>query len=328
MTPKPEQAGALGIDAHGIARSVSVALGGVRLRRGLDQAGWEAPIHLETHNVRDLSIEDLRRMPIFLPGGGTVALEAVAELSVHPGLAKVHREDRETTVTVEFSLRDTNPLDARHQIEAAMRDVDMPPGYRWQLGRDFDSESEVFIDMLRVIGIAILLVYMVMAALFESALFPTAVLSAIVYSAVGALLFLWATDTPLTMMAMTGMVLLAGIVVNNAIVLLNRVLQLTRSGVPHEEAIVQAGRDRLRPILMTAATTIVGMLPLALGDPRTDEGGPDYMPMARTVIGGLTAATAVTLFLTPVLFLHLDNMKRGSERFWRHATAADQTSGT
>ena len=319
---KPEQAGQLGVTAQALGRSVSVALGGLQMRRGLDQGGWEDNIQLELKDRKDLQLEDLRRLPIFLPGGGTVALEALADLEFRPAIGSVRRENRETAVSVEFDLKDTTPMAARQQLEAVMRNFDMPPGYRWEMGRDFDSESEQFRDMLIMVGAAILLVYMLMAALFESALFPSAVLFSIAYSAVGVMLFLWVTGTPLTMMAMVGMVLLAGIVVNNGIVLLNRVFQLMRDGRTREEAIVQAGRDRLRPILMTAATTVAGLLPLAVGDVRIGGSGESYMPMARSIIGGLTFATAVTLLLTPLLFVHFDNLKRGARTFWRNALPA------
>ncbi len=323
---KAEQAGQLGVTAMNLGRSVSVALGGVQLRRGLDQGGWEDAIHLEIEDKDDLRLADLRRLPIFLPDGGTVALEAVADLEFRPALGSIRRENRETSVTVEFSLKDTPPLVARAQVEAVMRNLQLPPGYRWEMGRDFDSESEQFRDMLLLIGVAVLLVYMLMAALFESVLFPSAVLFAIVYSAVGVMLFLWATDTPLTMMAMTGMVLLAGIVVNNGIVLLNRIFQLRRAGASREEAIVQGGRDRLRPILMTAATTVAGLTPLAVGDVRVGGSGESYMPMARAIIGGLSFATLVTLLLTPLLYVHFDNLKRGAVGFWRNATASSADS--
>ena len=319
---KPEQAGQLGVTAQSLARSVSVALGGVQLRRGLDQGGWEDAVHLEIEDREDITIEDLRRLPIFLADGGTVALETLADLEFRPTLRGIRRENRETAVTVEFDLKDVAPMEARARVEAVMANFEMPPGYRWEMGRDFDFESEQFRDMLILIATAIVLVYMLMAALFESALFPSAVLFSIAYSAVGVMLFLWATDTPLTQMAMTGMVLLAGIVVNNGIVLLNRTFQLMREGASREAAIVQAGRDRLRPIVMTAATTVAGLIPLAVGDVRIGGSGESYMPMARAVIGGLTFASAVTLLLTPLLFVHFDNLKRAVVGFWRNTVPA------
>ena len=323
---KPEQAGQLGVTAQNLARSVSVALGGVQMRRGLDQGGWEDDIHLEIEDRDDIRIQDLMRLPIFLADGGTVALEALADMEFQPALGSIRRENRETNVTVEFSLKDTTPAEARAAVEAVMQDFEMPAGYRWEMGRDFDHEAQQFRDMLIMIACAILLVYMLMAALFESVLFPSAVLFSIAYSAVGVMLFLWATDTPLTMMAMIGMVLLAGIVVNNGIVLLNRTFQLMRDGTPREDAIVQAGRDRLRPILMTAATTVAGLIPLAVGDVRIGGTGESYMPMARAIIGGLTFATLITLLLTPLLFVHFDNLKRSAVGFWRSAAAPSQAA--
>lgn len=323
---KPEQAGQLGVTAQNLARSVSVALGGAQMRRGLDQGGWEDDIHLEVENRDDIRIQDLMRLPIFLADGGTVALETLADMEFQPALRGIRRENRETTVTVEFSLKDTTPAEARAQVEAVLEDFQMPAGYRWEMGRDFDFEAQQFRDMLIMIACAILLVYMLMAALFESVLFPSAVLFSIAYSAVGVMLFLWATDTPLTMMAMIGMVLLAGIVVNNGIVLLNRTFQLMRDGASREDAIVQAGRDRLRPILMTAATTVAGLIPLAVGDVRIGGTGESYMPMARAIIGGLSFATLITLLLTPLLFVHFDNLKRGVVGFWRSAAAPSQAA--
>ena len=321
---KPEQAGQLGVTAQNLARSVSVALGGVQMRRGLDHGSWVDEIHLEIEDRDDIRIQDLMRLPIFLPDGDTVALEALAEVEFQPSLRSIRRENRETNVTVEFGLKDITPAEARAEAEALLEGFEMPAGYRWEMGRDFDFEAQQFRDMLIMIAAAILLVYMLMAALFESVLFPSAVLFSIAYSAVGVMLFLWVTGTPLTMMAMIGMVLLAGIVVNNGIVLLNRTFQLMRDGMPREEAIVRAGRDRLRPILMTAATTVAGLIPLAVGDVRIGGTGESYMPMARAIIGGLTFATAITLLLTPLLFVHFDNLKRATVAFWRDATAPRQ----
>lgn len=345
---KEEQASRLGITATQVARTIAVTLAGTQLRRGLDQGGWEDAVFLEIKDRKDVRLEDLRRLPIFVPSQtasgsatpnaaqpppgtaqpppnatvqDTVPLEAVASLEFRPALRSVRRENRETTVTVEFSLKDAAPMAARQQVEAVMANFALPPGYRWEMGRDFEDEDAQFREMLVVIGVAILLVYMLMAALFESILFPSVMLFAIVYSAVGVMLFLWATGTPLTMMAMIGMVLLAGIVVNNGIVLLNRVFQLQRQGATRQDAIVQAGRDRLRPIVMTACTTVAGLVPLAVGDVRVGGSGESYMPLARAIIGGLSFASVVTLLLTPLLYVHFDNAKRATVAFWRGATA-------
>jgi len=161
---------------------------------------------------------------------------------------------------------------------------------------------------------AILLIYMLIAALFESVLFPIAVVTSIFFSAVGVFWFLYVTGTTFTSMALTGMLLLAGIVVNNGIVLLNRIMQLRRSGMDRLEAILESGRHRLRPILMTTCTTVAGLLPLALGDVRVGGMGPSYLPMARTIMGGLVFSTLITLVLLPVIYVLLDDMKLNTKR--------------
>ena len=158
---------------------------------------------------------------------------------------------------------------------------------------------------------------MLMAALFESVLFPTCVIFAIGFSAVGAFWTLWLTGTTMTALALTGMLLLAGIVVNNGIVLLNRIIQLRSEGMNRIEAIVASGRQRLRPILMTVCTTTAGMLPLAIGEVRIGSVGPAYFPMARTLIGGLAFSTIITLLILPLLYVMMDDMKNAMHRFWK-----------
>jgi len=170
-------------------------------------------------------------------------------------------------------------------------------------------------EMLINILFAILLIYMLIAALFESVLFPLAVLVSIVFSVVGVFWFLFLTDTTFTAMASTGMLLLTGIVVNNGIVLLSRIIQLRNQGLSRFDAILQSGRHRLRPILMTVCTTVAGLLPLALGDVRVGGLGPSYFPMARTIIGGLVFSTLITLVLLPIIYVLLDDLKTTTYRW-------------
>ena len=175
---------------------------------------------------------------------------------------------------------------------------------------------------------AILLIYMLLAALFESLLHPVSIVMAIAFSVVGVFWTLWAWQTPLTSMTLTGMLLLAGIVVNNGIVLLSRIIQLRREGLDRSQAISLSVQHRLRPILMTTCTTIAGMLPLALGEARVGGLGPSYAPMARAIIGGLTIATVTTLVVLPVIYILLDDLKektRSVKRFlasrlWRQSS--------
>ena len=311
---KPEAAGLYNITARQIAQSVSTAFG-IQLSRGLQQPNREYEIWMGLKDGRDATLTDLRNLPLLAPGGDRVALTTVADLEIRSSLRSIRRENRETEVQVQFDLSEgTTPDQASALVEALMEDYQLPPGYRSEQGPGFSIDIEMAQEMLINILFAILLIYMLMAALFESVLFPIAILVSIGFSVVGVFWFLLLTGTTFTAMASTGMLLLAGIVVNNGIVLLSRIIQLRDAGVPRLEAILESGRHRLRPILMTVCTTVAGLLPLALGDVRVGGLGPSYFPMARTIIGGLVFSTLITLVVLPLIYVLLDDFKQLSYR--------------
>ena len=311
---KPEAAGLYNITARQIAQSVSTAFG-IQLSRGLQQPNREYEIWMGLKDGRDATLTDLRNLPLLAPGGDRVALTTVADLEIRSSLRSIRRENRETEVQVQFDLSEgTTPDQASALVEALMEDYQLPPGYRSEQGPGFSIDIEMAQEMLINILFAILLIYMLMAALFESVLFPIAILVSIGFSVVGVFWFLLLTGTTFTAMASTGMLLLAGIVVNNGIVLLSRIIQLRDAGVPRLEAILESGRHRLRPILMTVCTTVAGLLPLALGDVRVGGLGPSYFPMARTIIGGLVFSTLITLVVLPLVYVLLDDLKQFSYR--------------
>lgn len=311
---KPEAAGLYNITARQIAQSVSTAFG-IQFSRGLQQPNREYEIWMGLKDGRDATLTDLRNLPLLAPGGDRVALTTVADLEIRSSLRSIRRENRETEVQVQFDLSEgTTPDQASALVEALMEDYQLPPGYRSEQGPGFSIDIEMAQEMLINILFAILLIYMLMAALFESVLFPIAILVSIGFSVVGVFWFLLLTGTTFTAMASTGMLLLAGIVVNNGIVLLSRIIQLRDAGVPRLEAILESGRHRLRPILMTVCTTVAGLLPLALGDVRVGGLGPSYFPMARTIIGGLVFSTLITLVVLPLIYVLLDDLKQFSYR--------------
>ncbi|MDG1114794.1 MAG: efflux RND transporter permease subunit [Pseudomonadales bacterium] len=311
---KPEAAGLYNITARQIAQSVSTAFG-IQLSRGLQQPNREYEIWMGLKDGRDATLTDLRNLPLLAPDGDRVALTTVADLEIRSSLRSIRRENRETEVQVQFDLDEgTTPDQASALIEALMEDYQLPPGYRSEQGPGFSIDIEMAQEMLINILFAILLIYMLMAALFESVLFPIAILVSIGFSVVGVFWFLLLTGTTFTAMASTGMLLLAGIVVNNGIVLLSRIIQLRDAGMSRLEAILESGRHRLRPILMTVCTTVAGLLPLALGDVRVGGLGPSYFPMARTIIGGLVFSTLITLVVLPLIYVLLDDLKQFSYR--------------
>ena len=156
--------------------------------------------------------------------------------------------------------------------------------------------------MLFNLLMALILIYFLMASLFESLLFPSAIWTQILFSIVGVYWFFLITGTTMSIMAMIGILILIGVVVNNGIVLIDYVNQLRERGMPRQQALLQAGRDRLRPILMTAGTTVLSLVPLCIVTTQIGGDGPPYFPMARAMVGGLTFSTAITLLVLPTIY--------------------------
>jgi HAE1 family hydrophobic/amphiphilic exporter-1 len=179
----------------------------------------------------------------------------------------------------------------------------MPPGLGAVVSGQSEEMKESFGSMLFTLAMAVFLVYLVMASQFESLVHPFVILFTIPLALVGAVFGLWVTGTTVSVVVFIGLIMLAGIVVNNAIVLVDLINQLRAAGQERVEAIIEAGRARLRPILMTTLTTTLGLLPMALG---FGEGAEIRAPMAITVIGGLVVATVLTLVVIPVVYSLLD----------------------
>jgi HAE1 family hydrophobic/amphiphilic exporter-1 len=174
--------------------------------------------------------------------------------------------------------------------------------------------------------ICIACIFPVMAALVVSLFLPfSLLLGSLLFSVFGVFLFFAATGTTFSFMAMIGIMILIGVVVNNGIVLVDHVNNLRNAGLPRAEAIEIAGRDRLRPILMTVATTIVGLVPLALGTTQVGGDGPPYYPMARAIVGGLTFSTIITLVILPTIYILLDDLRAWSRRIVRSASRSAPT---
>jgi len=158
-----------------------------------------------------------------------------------------------------------------------------------------------------------------MAALFESVLYPSSIITSILFAVIGVFWFFMITNTTFTFMAMIGILILMGVVVNNGIVLIDHINQLRISGMSRDKAILQGGKDRLRPILMTAGTTVLGLIPLCIGNTQIGGNGPPYFPMARAIVGGLTFSTLITMIVLPTVYILLDDLKKWSSYILRKA---------
>ncbi len=232
-----------------------------------------------------------------------VPLKAVAEIRQAIGPAEIRRADQARVAIVSANLAFGDLAAATEEVQRIIAGVPLTSGIAVSLSGQSAEMQESFQSMLFTLAMAIFLVYLVMASQFESLVHPFVILFTIPLALVGAVWGLWLTGTTVSVVAFIGLIMLAGIVVNNAIVLVDLVNQLRREGLGRDAAIIEAGRARLRPILMTTLTTTLGLLPMALG---FGEGAEVRAPMAITVIGGLTVSTLLTLLVIPVVYSLLD----------------------
>jgi HAE1 family hydrophobic/amphiphilic exporter-1 len=215
------------------------------------------------------------------------------------GPVTIDRKDRQrlVTVTANVSGRDLGSVAA--DVQKQLDQIPRPVGYDLMIGGNFEEQQKAFHELMISLLLALLLVYMVLASQYESLLDPLIVMLSVPLAAIGVLLTLVGTDTTLNLQSAIGCIMLGGIVVNNAILLVDQSGQLRRAGMDIHAALIEAGRRRLRPVLMTTLTTILALLPLALG---IGEGADAQAPLARTVIGGLTVSTLITLVLIPAVY--------------------------
>jgi len=315
-----------GLSTEEVARSISLAMRGQTLNEFRTPTG-ELDMRLEFQGADRQSLAQLEALPLINDLGERVRLSTVARFEVVRGPGSIGRENRRTSVSVSANLDDLTMEEARTRLSAVMDQIAFPPGYSWSYGRAFQQEDEAMQQMVFNMLLAIALVFIVMAALFESTLYPASIVTSILFSFIGVYWFFFLTGTEMSLMALIGMLVLMGIVVNNGIVLIDHVNNLRRQGMARDEAVIQAGRDRLRPILMTAATTVLAMIPLAMGDTRIGGGGPPYFPMARAIIGGLTFSTVISLVVVPWVYVLLDSLRAWVAAVGQRATGVRADKG-
>lgn len=291
-----------GLSTQAIASNVSVALRGLNLRQFKGAEG-EIAVRLTYDDDDSQTLEQLSSLSLPTPSGARVPLSSVAELKVVRSPTAIQREQRKTSVGISAGLgKDVTMDKVRPQIEKVMDSIKLPAGYSWSFGRGVEQDDDTGQIMIQNMLLALLLIYLVMAALFESMMSPFVIVWTIVFSIVGVFWFFAITQTTFSLMAMIGILILMGVVVNNGVVLIDHVNQLRAKGLARDDALRQGARDRLRPILMTTASTLLGLIPLAIGDTQVGGDGPPYFPMARALIGGLTFSTICCLLFLPVIF--------------------------
>jgi hydrophobic/amphiphilic exporter-1 (mainly G- bacteria), HAE1 family len=254
-------------------------------------------------DTRDSSLREIENLIINPESERPVPLRAVADIRLAVGPAEIRRADQSRVAVVSANLAFGDLASATEEVRQILATLPMDPGMSANLSGQSGEMQESFNSMMFTLALAVFLVYLVMASQFESLIHPFVILFTIPLALVGAVWALWVTGTTVSVVAFIGLIMLAGIVVNNAIVLVDLINQLRRAGQDRSTAIMEAGRARLRPILMTTLTTILGLLPMALG---FGEGSEVRAPMAITVIGGLVVSTLLTLVVIPVVYALLD----------------------
>ena len=249
------------------------------------------------------SARDLKNLVVVQRGATALPLSAVADVTEAEGPAEIRRVDGERAAILTANLDGLGLEAAAEEIEAAVAELGLPRGFDWDLGGQQREMETSFASMRLALLLAVFLVYLVMASQFESLLHPFVILFSVPLAAVGVIVTLWLFDLRISLVVLIGVVLLAGIVVNNAIILVDYTNQLRRRGLATADALRRAGHVRLRPILMTTTTTVLGLLPMAL---EFGEGSELRSPMALTVIGGLLSSSLLTLLVIPAAYRLLD----------------------
>ena len=257
------------------------------------------------------SVDDIRRIIVNPQSDRPVTLDAVADVVETTGPSEIHRADQTRVATVSSNLRDIDLGTAVEEVRTLVRDHPLGTEIKLGFGGQSEELDSSIKSLLFAFGLAMFLVYLVMASQFESLLHPFVIMFSVPLAIVGAVAALWLSGSPVSVVVFIGLILLVGIVVKNAIVLLDKVNQLREEGVPKREAICQGAESRLRPIIMTTLTTLFGFAPLAFfgGD-----GAEVRAPMAITVIGGLSVSTLLTLVVIPIVYNLLD---RRSDAYYR-----------
>lgn len=297
------KAASLGINAADVADTLETVIGGRRASQ-FRQEGREFNILVRLNEQQRASISQLPDITVATPSGQNIPIGNLVTMQRREGPVSLERQDQErlVRVTAGYAKRDLGSI--MRDVDERLRGMRMPSGFSLNYGAEYEEQQKSFRELLFCLILAVVLVYMVMAAEFESLRDPLIILFSIPLAGVGVALALFLTDTTFNMQAFIGAILLAGIAVNNAIVLIDYTILLReRDGLALRHAVELAGRRRLRPILMTTLSTILGLIPMSLG---IGEGAEVQSPMARVVIGGMITSTLITLLFIPTIYTMIE----------------------
>jgi len=264
------------------------------------EAGNEYKIRVQLKDAERMAIQEILDLTLTNAEGNPVVLRNVVQLRPRTGPVLIERKDQERNITILANIAGRDMGSIMTDIRKGLAPLPVPRDFSIVFGGDYEEQQKAFRELLLTFVLALILVYMVMASLYESLRDPFVVMFSVPFAAIGVILMLLLTNTTFNVQSFIGCIMLGGIVVNNAILLVDHTgLLRRRDGMPLREAIEEAGRRRLRPILMTATTTMLALVPLAIG---MGEGGEVQASMARAVIGGLFSSNLITLVFVPTVY--------------------------
>lgn len=317
-TPLAQQAG---VSPLVIAQTVDAALRGVRLPF-LKHAGREVPVWAQFREEDRRSQANLDMISVPGLGGRLTPLQQLTEFRKAPGADFIRRVDGKSCVTIRAQTDMRNLMAVQGQLRNMMDRIPLPPMYSMELGDEFEELQENLLNFSATLLMAVILIYLVMCALFESFVLPFSILTTVPFSLVGAVWMLYFTGTSFDSISLIGCILMAGVIVNNGIVIVDHIRTLCGKSRDRHAAMIQAGKDRFRPVMMTTITTILGLLPVALA--RTG-GSATFAGLGRALIGGMLVGTILTLFVVPIAYGVLDDFSSRLRAFWRDISLKQTT---
>ena len=319
-----EKAAQYGVNATSLATTISTAVTG-SVATEYKVNGTELDVRIKQSEESIEYLNDLENMTITTQTGAVIPITEVADIVIQDSSTAITRMNSHNYITVSGDVRGRDISSVQRDVAAKLDSYPFPEGFTYEFTGTVESMEESFRSLGIVLIVAILLVYMIMAAQFESLLHPFIVMFSVPLALTGAILGLFITGNSISMTAFMGFIMLVGMVVNNAIVLVDYTNQLRDRGMGLEEALIKAGPTRLRPILMTTLTTILGLVPMAV---RVAEGTEMQQPLAISVIFGLTISTVVTLIFVPVVYSSFESAKiRRKEKKQRKREMKNHSAG-
>ncbi len=293
-----EKASNLGLNVTDVGKTVELCFSGddtVKYREG----GEEYDIEVRLREQDRMNFDDLAQVPLQTPSGQTVRVSNLATIRNDLGPTSITRNMQERYIQITGQVYGRGSGEVAADAEMVIKAVPIPPGFSWKFAGNEEERREAFTLMVGAASLGMILVYMVMASQFESLLAPFIIFLSIPFGFIGAVQILAITGHRISIVSLLGFIILIGIVVNNGIVLISYINILLQRRLPLREALITAGRSRLRPVLSTTITTVLGMLPMSMS---TGEGSEIWVPLSLSIIGGLVISTFMTLVLMPVLY--------------------------